>query len=42
MLGIAALLSGIAFKAMAGLTKKLGRHAQIHLRVSQMDVTEID
>jgi hypothetical protein len=37
-----ALLPGIALEALAGLTKKFGCHAQIHLRVSQPDVTEID
>ena len=36
------LLSGIALEALAGLTKKLGRHAQVHLRVPQMDVAQID
>jgi hypothetical protein len=37
-----ALLSGIMLEALAGLTKKLRRHAQVHLRGLQMNVTEID
>jgi len=35
-------LSGIALEALAGLTKKLGGHAQVHLRVPQVDVTEVN
>ena len=42
MLVMASLLSGIALESLAGFTKKLGRHAQVHLRVTQMDVTQID
>jgi len=36
------LLPGIAFKALAGFMKKLGRHAQVHLRVPQVDMAEIN
>jgi hypothetical protein len=39
---MASLLPGIALEAPTGLTKKLGRHAQIHLRVPQVDVTEVN
>jgi len=39
---MASLLPGIALEALAGLTKKLGRHAQVHLRVPQVDVTEVN
>ena len=36
------LLPGITIEAFAGFTKKFGRHAQVHLSVSQLDVTEVD
>jgi hypothetical protein len=36
------LLPGIALEALASLTEKLGRHAQVHLRVSWTDVAQID
>jgi hypothetical protein len=36
------LLPGIAFKSLAGFMKKLGGHAQVHLRVPQMDMAEIN
>ena len=39
---MASLLPGIALEALAGFTKKLGRHAQVHLRMLQLDVTQID
>jgi hypothetical protein len=39
---MASLLPGIALEALAGLTKKLGRHAQVHLRVPQTAVAQID
>jgi hypothetical protein len=39
---MAALLPGIALEALAGFTKKLGRHAQVHLRMPQMDMAEVD
>src|ERR1035441_5825258 len=39
---MAPLLPGIAFEALTGFMKKLGRHAQVHLRVPQMDMAEIN
>jgi hypothetical protein len=39
---MASLLPGIALEALAGLTKKLGSHAQVHLRIPQTDVAQID
>jgi hypothetical protein len=39
---MASLLSGIALEALAGFPKKLGRHAQVHLRVPQFDMAQID
>jgi hypothetical protein len=39
---MASLLPGIALEALAGLTKKLGRHTQVHLRVPQLAVAQID
>ena len=42
MLGMASFLSGIALEALAGFTKKLGGHAQVDLRMPQLDVAQID
>src|SRR3990172_10321795 len=42
VLGMAALLPGIALEALAGLTKKLGCQAQIHLCGPQTAVAQID
>jgi hypothetical protein len=39
---MASLLPGVALEALAGFTKKVGRHAQVHLRVTQVDVAQID
>jgi hypothetical protein len=38
---MASLLSGIALEALAGFTEKLRRHAQVHLRVPQMDMAQV-
>jgi len=42
VLGIVLLLSGIAIEELAGLTKKLGCHAQVDLRMPQFGVAQID
>jgi hypothetical protein len=39
---MASLLPGITLEALAGFTKKLRGHAQVHLRVPQMAVAQID
>jgi hypothetical protein len=38
---MASLLPGIALEALAGLAKKLGRHAEVHLRMLQLDMPQI-
>jgi len=35
-------LPGIAFESLAGFLKKFRRHAQVHLRVPQMDMAQVN
>jgi hypothetical protein len=39
---MAFLLPDVALEAEVGLVQKFGRHTEIHLRVPEMDVAEVD